>query len=360
MRALLLLLTALAVLVTLHVARDFLIPLALAIFLAVLLAPAVNRLRRWHVPRALAAGLVMVLVLGSIAVVIDVTVDPAREWLNRAPGILREVERKIRPLQKVAIQIDAVALHAERVAEGGPAQRQATPPAPARKVALIWQTPAMILTVAGTFFLTFFLLAWGPALLASFAGGAHHPRADRAISILAAAQNEMVQYLGTVSLINLGLGLATAGIAAAFGLPTPWLWGLLAAILNFIPYAGSAVTLSVLTLVALLTRDGLGPAAGVALSYLGLATLEGQLVQPLAVGRRLSLSPLLVFVALWFWGWLWGVAGMLLATPLLLAAKAISCQVAGLERVAMILGSPNGTARVEHVAARWRRRPSTS
>lgn len=360
MRVLLLLLTALAVLVTLHIARDFLIPLALAIFLAVLLAPAVNRLRRWHVPRALAAGLVMVLMMGSIAVVVDVTVDPAREWLNRAPGVLREIERKIRPLQKVAIQIDAVALHAERVAEGGPARQQAPPPvAPARKAALIWQTPAMIITVVGTFFLTFFLLAWGPALLASFAGGAEHPRADRAIAILAAAQSEMVQYLGTVSIINLALGLVTSGIAAAFGLPTPWLWGLLAAILNFVPYAGSAVTLSVLTIVALLTRDGLGPAAGVALSYLTLATIEGQLVQPLAMGRRLALSPLLVFVALWFWGWLWGVAGMLLATPLLLAAKAISCRVAGLERVATILGSPNGTGRVEHVTARWRRKPST-
>jgi predicted PurR-regulated permease PerM len=362
-RVLLLLLTALAILVTLRLARDLLIPIALAILFATLLAPAVNRLRKWHVPNVLAAGLVMVLVVGSMAAVIDVTVDPAREWLNRAPGILRDVERKIGPLQRVAKQIDTVALHAERVAEGTAAQRTAAQepvpaaPAPARKMALIWQTPAMMIKVVGTLFLTFFLLAWGPRMLAGFAGGLQHVGADRALTILAAAQHETVQYLGTVSIINMGLGLATTGVAAAFDLPTPWLWGLMAAVFNFIPYAGSAVTLTVLTVVALLTREGVGPAFGVALSYLGLATLEGQLVQPLAVGRRLSLSPLLVFLALWFWGWLWGVAGMILATPMLLAAKAVSCQIPGLERIAQIFGASNG-GQLEQVAARWRRKPT--
>lgn len=354
---LLFLLAALAILVTLRFARDLLIPLAIALFLAMIFAPIVNRLRGWHVPRALAAALVMVLVIGSLGAIIDATVDPAREWLNRAPGVLREIERKIRPLQRVATQIDAVASHAERVAEGGPSKVDLAPMP--RKTALIWQTPKVMITVFGTFFLTFFLLAWGPALLGAIAGGAHLPRAERAIGILAAAQRETVQYLGTVAIINAGLGLATAGMTAAFGLPTPWLWGLLAALLNFVPYAGSAVTLVVLTIVALLTREGLAPGVGVALSYLALATVEGQLVQPLAVGRRLSLSPLLVFLALWFWGWLWGVAGMLLATPMLLAAKAISCQVTGLERLAHILGSP-APSRVESAAARWRRKPSTS
>lgn len=353
----LLTIAALAILASLHFARGLLIPLALAVFFATILAPMVNRLQAWRLPRALAVPLVMLLVLGALGAVVDATIDPAREWLDRAPQALREVERKIRPLRRMVVKIDEVAAHAERVAEGSPAGGTAAA-APARKSMLLSQTPAAMITVAGTFFLTFFLLVGGPALLSRLAGGADHPHAEAAVRMIEAAQRETAQYLGTVALINLGLGLATAGLAAAFSLPTPLLWGVLAATLNFVPYAGSAVTLGVLTFVALLTRDGLGPAAGVAVSYLALATIEGQLVQPLAVGRRLSLSPLLVLLALWFWGWMWGVAGLILATPMLLAAKAISCQAAGLGRIAQILGPVAETSPVQVAAQRWCRKPS--
>jgi predicted PurR-regulated permease PerM len=356
-RILLVIIAVLAVLASLHVARGLLIPIALSFFFAALLSPLVNRLRRWRVPRVVGAGLVLLVMVGTVAGLIDSTVDPAREWLNRAPGVLREIERKIRPLQKVAVQLDAVAAHAERVADGSDAS-QASVAAPPRRQMLLLQTPAMAVTVAGTFFLTFFLLAWGPPLLAKIAGGVNDPRADRALRIVETAQQEIAQYLGTIAIINVCLGLATFGITMAFGLPTPMLWGVLAATLNFIPYAGSAVTLAVITIVALLTQDGVGPAVGVALSYLALATVEGQLVQPLAVGRRLSLNPLLVFLALWVWGWLWGVAGMLLATPMLLALKALSCQVGGMERVARILSPSPAPSRVQVAADRLRRKPA--
>ncbi len=353
---LLTIITVLAIVATLHLARGLLIPIALAFFIAMLFSPVVNRLTRWHVPRVLAAGAVLLVLLGTAGTLVDATIDPAREWLNRAPGVLREVERKIRPLQRMAAQFDVVAAHAERVAEGGTAGQRAALPTPSRSGTLLMQTPAVLVTIAGTFFLTFFLLAWGPSLLARIAGGVNHPRADRALRIVESAQQEIAHYLGTIAIINVCLGLATAGITAAFGLPTPMLWGVLAATLNFIPYAGSAVTLGVITIVALLTQDGVGPAVGVALTYLALATIEGQLVQPLAVGRRLSLSPLLVFLALWVWGWLWGVAGMLLATPTLLAIKALACQVQGMEGIARML-SPSSASRVQSAADRLRRKP---
>ncbi len=225
---------------------------------------------------------------------------------------------------------------------------------------LLFRTPGMLVTLVGSFFLTFFLLAWGPRLIARVAGGANHPHAERAVHVLNSAQHEIAQYLGTVAIINVALGLATAGITAAFGLPTPMLWGVLAATLNFIPYAGSAVTLVVITIVALLTQEGIGPAIGVALAYLALATIEGQLVQPLAIGRRLALNPLLVFMALWFWGWLWGVAGMVLATPFLLAAKAVTCQVPGFEPIARMLSPSPAPSRVQVAAERLRRKPAVA
>jgi predicted PurR-regulated permease PerM len=296
-----------------------------------------------------------------MGLIVHATITPARAWLDRAPQLLREVERKIRPLQRVAGKIDEVATRAERVAGATSRPGSVVAAQPAHDRQLLLQTPAAVISVVATLFLTFFLLAWGPTLLAKLGtvsatgppGGS--TSRQRIFDIAQAAQQQTARYLGTIALINVGLGLATTAMTAAFGLPTPLLWGVLAATLNFIPYAGSAVTLVVVTLVALLTQDGLGPAAGVAASYLALATIEGQLVQPLAVGRRLSVSPLIIFFALWFWGWMWGVAGMLLATPFLIALKAVSAEIPALGRIADIL-SPSPTAlaaRAQSWQSKW-------
>jgi len=148
-----------------------------------LFSPVVNRLTRWRVPRVLAAGAVLLVLLGTAGTLVDATIDPAREWLNRAPGVLREVERKIRPLQRMAAQFDVVAAHAERVAEGGTAGQRAALPTPSRSGTLLMQTPAVLVTIAGTFFLTFFLLAWGPALLAKIAGGVARSGGGTAVAV---------------------------------------------------------------------------------------------------------------------------------------------------------------------------------
>jgi predicted PurR-regulated permease PerM len=104
-------------------------------------------------------------------------------------------------------------------------------------------------------------------------------------------------------------------------MPNPLLWGVVAFVFNFVPYAGSATTLSLLTIVALVSFDGVGKAFSVAGTYLVLTTLEGQVLQPVLVGRRLDISPPVVLLGLWFGGWMWGVAGVALATPLLVSAK---------------------------------------
>jgi predicted PurR-regulated permease PerM len=108
------------------------------------------------------------------------------------------------------------------------------------------------------------------------------------------------------------------------GMPNPILWGAVAGVLNFIPYVGSALTLVILTVVAFVTFDGVGRIFAVSVSYLGLATLEGQIVQPLLVGQRLELNPIIVFLALWFGGWLWGIAGIVIAVPALVTLKVVA------------------------------------
>jgi len=108
------------------------------------------------------------------------------------------------------------------------------------------------------------------------------------------------------------------------GMPNPFLWGTLAAVFNFIPYAGPTATLLLLTSVAFVSFDGTAQIAAVAGSFLAIAAIEGQVIQPLLVGRRLKLNPMLVFLALWFGGFFWGIAGVVLATPALATLKVIA------------------------------------
>jgi predicted PurR-regulated permease PerM len=118
----------------------------------------------------------------------------------------------------------------------------------------------------------------------------------------------------------------------------------MAALLNFIPYVGGATTLVVLAVVALVSFDNIGRIIAVPAVYLGLATIEGQVVQPLLVGHRLDLNPLLVFLAVWFGGWLWGIAGIVIAVPTLVALKVAAEHRRSGHALVAFLG-PAGSAR---------------
>ena len=151
---------------------------------------------------------------------------------------------------------------------------------------------------------------------------------------------EMGRFYLTMTLINIGLGVATAGVMMLWGMPNPYLWGVLAAGLNYFPYVGPGMTLLVVTVVATVSFTDLGRIACIAGSFVGLATVEGQIVQPLLVGRRLAVNPLVVFLSLWFGGLFWGIAGIILATPTLLAIKVVAAHTAHGEALLEFLG-PN-------------------
>jgi predicted PurR-regulated permease PerM len=349
-------LAVLAVFAALYFAHALLMPVVLALVFAMLLSPAVEALRRVGMPGIVASALVMLLLAGTIASIVNATMEPAREWIERAPRVLSDLDRKVRPLRRFVVKIDEVAAQAGRVTGAqAPAQKPAAGTAALPSGGLLWRTPAIVVPVVGVFFLTFFLLSSGPALLVRLANSRRRTSSARKfLTVAEQVRRQMARYLGTIAMINVGLGAATTALAWAFDLPTPVLWGVMAGLFNFIPYAGSAITLVVLTIVTILTHESLGPALGVAAAYLGLATLEGQVVQPLALGRRLSLSPLIVFLGLWLWGWLWGVAGMFLATPILIAVKAIGCELRSWAPAVEFLGparAPPITAR----AREWRR-----
>jgi len=314
---------------SLHLAKSAVVPILFAVFLAMLLAPAVALLRRLGIPRALAAGIVVASLVAIVGVGLNATWRPARGWLDTAPQTMRTLERKLRPVTRFIAKVESVSEQAERVADPGATQSDTkVPPTTAEKKSTIANTQEWLFAILTTLMVTYFLLAAGPSLLVKIASTpASQKPGTRLLRVATAISDDLSRYFATVTVINLVLGIATTVTMYWLGMPNPLLWGIVAFVLNYVPYAGSAATLALLTIVAVVSFDGLGKVLAVAGCYLVLTTVEGQVVQPILVGRRLDVSPLFVFLSLWFGGWLWGIAGVALAVPLLVATKALRLEL---------------------------------
>ena len=142
-----------------------------------------------------------------------------------------------------------------------------------------------------------------------------------AVEITRSVQGEIGRYFASTTLINAGLGVCTALAMMGLGMPSPALIGTVAAVLNFVPYLGSLVTLAGILVTAAVTFDTAWQIALPPLAYLALSAIEGQIVQPLILGRSLALNPVVLFVWMMSWGWLWGIAGFLVAVPMLVALR---------------------------------------
>ena len=267
----------------------------------------------------------MLSLVAVVGLAFNATWRPAKAWMDEAPRTMRTLERKLRPVTGFIAKIESVSDQAERVTDPGAHRSAPAVPATAtEKKSTIVNTQEWLLAMLTTLMVTYFLLAAGPSLLVKIevacGAGAGNTRLLRAA---AAISDDVSRYFATVTLINLVLGFATTAAMYWLGMPNPLLWGIVAFVLNFIPYAGPATTLALLTVVALVSFDGLGKTLGVAGCYLFLTMIEGQFVQPVLVGRRLDVIPLVVFLCLWFGGWLWGIAEVALAVPLLVTARAL-------------------------------------
>lgn len=308
----------------LYFAHTAFVPVALALLIALVMSGPVEALYERRIPRGFSAVLIMLTLLGLFAMTLNLISEPAQHWFSNAPQTVRLVKQKIRPLARLVDRVQEIRNNASNIGSVGKAAPP--PPAPANSSdapAMLDATRAVAVSIVTVVILSMFFLAGGPPMFArlatAFAGDVQS--APRVIDLIEKLRHEVGRFYLTTALINLGLGTATTILMMALGMPAPLLWGTTAAILNFIPYAGSATTLVLLTLVAIVSFDSLSHVLAVTGGYLALATLEGQVVQPLLVGRRLALNPVIVFLALWFGGFFWGIAGIILATPALVAVK---------------------------------------
>ena len=156
-------------------------------------------------------------------------------------------------------------------------------------------------------------------------------------ALLFKVQREISIYLATISTINVLLGAATAAVMALLGMPNPVLWGVVAALMNFIPYVGPGVTLFILAVVSALTFEDVYRILLPPACFLAMITLEGQFLTPILLGKRLTLNPLFVFLSMFFWGWMWSYPGIVLAMPILSTIKILSENIPSLSEVRRIL-----------------------
>jgi predicted PurR-regulated permease PerM len=352
-RALVVLATC-AVGTVLYFGHEVFVPVVLALLFATLLSGTVEALHRHRVPRSIAAFLLLFALLSVVGATVNAVADPARQWFADLPRTLRVIERKVHPAAVLLNRIEMLSSRAGAIAEQGGAARAASPPAAAIPPAsplsageVFTHTRATLVSTVTVIILSLFLLSGGPPMLARMAASvaSDEVAAAHVLRIIDAIRSELGRYYATIALINLGLGAATGLVMMLLGMPSPFLWGTMAAILNFIPYVGGATTLAILSLVALVSFDSIGRIIAVPAAYLALATIEGQVVQPLLVGHRLDLNPLLVFLAVWFGGWLWGIAGIAIAIPTLVALKVAAKHSKGGKPVVAFLGPTAASSR---------------
>jgi len=331
------LLAGLAIGALLYFAHAVFIPIALAVLFSLILTSPVEALHRRGLPRSVSAIVVLVVLASLIGGSVNLLWTPAQNWWAAAPKTLMMMEKRSRPVARLMNRLEMLS---SRAGEIGTAQlpstaslagsviqsdvREAQPHAD-MAVEILDQTRDALVGIVTVTILLLFLLAGGPPMLARMSAAlAIDLQSTQTLRVINAVRVEVSRYYASIALINLGLGLSTAIAMMLLGMPNPFLWGTVAAVLNFLPYVGSATTLVLLTVVAFVTFNSLGHVAAVAASYLALATIEGQVVQPLMVGRRLELNPIMVFLALWLGGWFWGIAGIVMAVPTLLSLKVVA------------------------------------
>lgn len=346
----------------LYVAQTAFIPVAIALFLSTLLTPAVDVLHRWRVPRAFAALLVSIVVLAALAGAIGSVWGPAQDWIAHAPATLHKIDQRLRPLRASVLKWQKISDRADTIIKTTPASgakvtvmaTEVTTGASNAEALAMTRSGLEALTVIP---LTLFFMIGGPPLLARLGASlTGHDSSARTVRLVQAIRAEVGRYFATIALINLGLGTATALALYLLHMPSPILWGCLAGALNFIPYLGPLATVAILALAALVTFDDLTHALAMPGAFLALHLLEGQIVLPLTVGHRLSVNALVILLAVWFGYWFWGIPGVMLAVPSLVALKVAAEHEPSWLMVRNFLApntawTPKGLARIQQVEA---------
>ncbi|MGR3484801.1 MAG: AI-2E family transporter [Paracoccaceae bacterium] len=336
-----------AALGAIYFARVVLLPLVLALLIALTLRPVTRLLQRIGVPTSVSAVVLIFGIGGAMIAGGWLASGPAGNLVERGPAIFAEVQFKMRDIIGT---VTAVAEATEQVEEitQGPAAAGDPEEGPQEVVIeqsgllsdVVGSVASMGTTIVAAMILAMFLLASGDFFQRRIVEAAPRMQDKRAaLQIVNDTERQISRYLASITIINAGLGLAIGLALWLLDMPNPFLWGAAAFLLNYLPFIGAIVGATMAGMVALVTFDSVGYALLVPAAYYLLTSLEGQIVTPLLLGRSLSLNTVAVFVTVMLWVWLWGIPGALLAVPVLVVIKVIADNVTGLKTFGAFLGN---------------------
>jgi len=327
---------------TLYFARAFFVPVILALMLDFLLSPIVRTLKRVKIPEAVGAILVLLgalLVLGTTAYSLT---DPVREWLTKVPVTIEKTRDELRRLRQPVEQVSRTADQVERATSAPPTSRatEVVVKGPSLSERLFGTTQSVAAITLEVLILLYFLLAAGDLFLQKLIKVLPQLKdKKRAVSIARETEASVSAYLFMMTLLNIGEGVVVAIAMALLGVPNAVLWGVLAVVLEYIPYIGAFVLAGILALVGLATFDDPLRAMLVPGTYIVINFLQGNFLVPMVLGRRLTLNPVAIFIGLVFFWWIWGVPGAFLAVPILATFKIFCDHIETLQPIGEFLGN---------------------
>jgi predicted PurR-regulated permease PerM len=343
----------LAVPFALRAGAEFFLPVTAALVIAIALVPMLEWLERRRVPSTLAAFTCLLVFLAAANVAVASIVLPAAEWVRLLPERIGRVRDTLAPLMEVYSELERFINDiVEQFGSGATAQRTVALETPNSLLDII-ATSAPFAAIQMFFALLvifFFLAGWTRMRRRTITGRSSFDGAMTTARAIQQVVDATSTYLGTITIVNLAMGLTVAFILYLLDMPTPLMWGGIVAVLNYIPYLGPIASALLLALGGLMAFADPWYAFLPALCFIGVHLLEANLITPFFVGKRLTINPLLILVALSFWAWVWGTTGALLAVPLLIIMKTV-LDAAGKPDIAGFLfeeGTLTGAHHEEH------------
>ncbi|MCB2067080.1 MAG: AI-2E family transporter [Erythrobacter sp.] len=326
------------------------LPLVAALILTIILSPLADKLATW-LPNFLASFLALLFFLGVLALALAAVLAPAISLYDEVPTMARQVAQHFSHLQSTFAWVGDLndQLAAIIGKDDGP---QVVLAGPTVLEQLAFATPTVLLEVLLTFMLAFFMIEARVRLRHRLMFERQQVGAMlKAARALRAVQDRVAAYILTVAVINLGVGVIVALGAWLMGLDAPVMWGGLAALLNFIPYVGPLLMVALLGLFGIGSADTLFVGTIPALAYLGLHAVEANVITPSVLGARFTMNPVLILLALAYFGWIWGVTGALLSVPILLTLTALVDQLGRPNVIGFMFGEPLFDTSVFHLVS---------
>ena len=311
----------------LRAGAEFFLPVTAALVIAIALVPPLEWMERRRVPSGLAAFFCLMLFLVIANAAVAAIVFPASEWVKMLPERIERVRTTLAPIIEAFSDLDAFIQNVAHEFSRGPglASQTVTVETPNSLLQIIATSApfALIQMFFATLVIYFFLAGWTKMRKRTITNRASFDGAMTTARVIQQVVDATSTYLGTITVVNISLGLLVGLILWGIGMESPLMWGGIVAVLNYIPYLGPIVAALLLGVGGLMVFDEPWRAMLPSIIFIVLHLIEANIVTPTVVGRKLTINPLMILLALSFWAWVWGTTGALLAVPLLIILNTV-------------------------------------